>query len=265
MSASLTLAALFLGAPLRAPEAALPETVAPLSVYRLKLSVDVPVIVGGGVATVLARFFLKDQLTRMSCPCDPAGLNFIDRGSVSNNNHTANIVSDVTVALSIAAPPIFDLLDVGLDRAFGVDFGVFAETIALNSTFEQVVNFATARPRPRTYAGDPAYLTFSDGYLSFYSGHVAYSFAALSVAAATVRLRYGEQVWPWVVTGLVGSSVAVERVMAGSHFPTDAAAGALAGAALGIAVPWLHARAPEQRLSVLPSDGGRGLALAGAF
>ena len=204
MIASVAIAALLLGAPV--PDLALPAPASPLEVYRLKLSVDVPVIVGGGVATLAARFFLKDRIARITCPCDPGRLNFIDRGSVGNRDHTANIVSDVTVALAIAAPPILDLLDIGLGRAFGEDFVVFAETLMVNSTLEQVVNFATARPRPRTYANDPAYLTVADGYLSFYSGHAAYGFAALSVASATVRLRYGEQVWPWVVTGVVGDT-----------------------------------------------------------
>jgi len=273
MSASIALAtALLLAAPVDrgeptppAPDLSLREPSSPQQVYRLNLAVDIPVTVGGGVAA-LARLFLKDKLARISCPCDSAGLNFIDRGTVSNSSsHAANLASDVTTAMAIAAPLVLDLLDVGLSQAFGEDLMIFAETLAVNTTIQQVANFAVARPRPRTYANDPAYLTSSEGYLSFYSGHVATVFAALSAASFTLRLRYGEQVWPWVVTGAVGSSVAVERVLAGSHFPTDVAAGALAGVAFGIAVPWLHARSREQRLSILPAEAGRGLALAGAF
>jgi membrane-associated phospholipid phosphatase len=273
VSASIALAtALLLGAAVDggaprppAPDLSLRDPSPPQQVYRLNLAVDIPVTVVGGLAA-LARASLKDKLSRISCPCDPAGLNFIDRGTVSNNSsHAANVASDVTVAVAIAAPVVLDLLDVGLSRAFGEDLMIFAETLAVDTTIQQVANFAVARPRPRTYANDPAYLTSSEGYLSFYSGHVATVFAALSAASFTLRLRYGEQVWPWVVTGALGSSVAVERVLAGSHFPTDVAAGAVAGVAIGIAVPWLHARAREQRLSILPADRGRGLALSGAF
>jgi membrane-associated phospholipid phosphatase len=257
--ACLALAAL-LGAPV--PDAALPQ---PLEVYRLKLAVDVPIIVAGGIATVAARFFLKDQLTRMSCPCDRAGINVIDRGAVGNDSHFAGTASDITVVAAIAAPPLLDLLDLGANRALGEDLIVFAETMAVNASLEQVVNFASSRPRPRTYLNDPAYTTTADAYLSFYSGHVAYTFAALSMASTTLRLRYGEQVWPWIVTGAVGGSMAVERVLAGSHFPTDVATGALVGTALGIAIPWLHARPGMKQLSIQPTDGGRGLAVAGAF
>jgi membrane-associated phospholipid phosphatase len=272
VSATIALAALLLGGPLDrgegrppAPDLALRDPSPPRQVYRLNLAVDIPLTVGGGVAA-LTRAFLKDKLSRISCPCDSAGLNFIDRGTVSNNSsHTANLVSDVTVALAMAAPPVLDLVDVGFSQAFGEDLMIFAETLAINTAVQQVANFAVARPRPRTYANDPGYLTSAEGYLSFYSGHVATTFAALSVASSTLRLRYGEQVWPWIVTGAFGSSVAIERVLAGSHFPTDVAAGALAGVLFGIGVPWLHARAREQRLSILPGEGGHGLALAGTF
>jgi len=248
-----------------APDLALGEPAPPREVYQLNLAVDIPVTVGGALAA-LTRTFLKDKLARISCPCNPAGLNFIDRGTVSgNNSHGASVASDVAVGLAIAGPPVFDLFDIGLSKAFGEDLMIFAETLAVNTTIQQIVNFTVARPRPRTYANDPAYLNNAEGYLSFYSGHVATVFAALSAASVTSRLRYGEQVWPWVVTGLVGTSVAVERVYSGSHFPTDVAAGALAGVAFGIAVPWLHARSRMHGFSILPAEGGRGLALAAAF
>lgn len=247
-----------------APDLALSGPSSPLSVYQLNLAVDIPVTLGGGLAA-LARTFLKDKLARISCPCNSAGINFIDRGASGNNNHGASIASDVAVAMAMAGPPVFDLFDIGLSKAFGEDLMIFAETLAVNTTIQQVVNFSVARPRPRTYANDPAYLNNAEGYLSFYSGHVATVFAALSAASVTSRLRYGEQVWPWILTGVVGTSVAVERVYAGSHFPTDVAAGALAGVAFGIAVPWLHAPSRMHRFRILPAEGGRGLAVAAAF
>jgi membrane-associated phospholipid phosphatase len=274
VNAAFAIAALLLGPPadrvepgLSPPPPSLSVTATPSpSVYRLNLAVDIPVTVGGGL-TALARVLFKDNVARRSCPCSSAGLNFFDRGTVGNKDSSlANTASDLTTAISIAVPPILDLIDVGWNQALGEDFMIFAETLAVSQTFQQVANFAVARPRPRAYAStDPVYLASSEAYLSFYSGHVATVVSALAAASSTLRLRYGEQVWPWVVTGVVGSSLAVERVLAGSHFPTDVAAGALAGLAIGIAVPWLHARPREQRFSILPTDGGRGLAVATAF
>ena len=80
----------------------------------------------------------------------------------------------------------------------------------------------------------------------------------------TIRKRYGEQVWPWIVGALITSSVAVERVASGHHFPTDVAVAAVAGTAVGFAVPWLHFRSGQAYAQVAPV-GTNGLGLVGAF
>ncbi|MGE5413366.1 MAG: phosphatase PAP2 family protein, partial [Syntrophomonadaceae bacterium] len=70
--------------------------------------------------------------------------------------------------------------------------------------------------------------------------------------------------WPWVAVGLLGGSVAVERVLAGRHFYTDVIAGAAAGTAFGIAIPLLHRRGPwAPRLAAVPVRGGVALTLTG--
>jgi membrane-associated phospholipid phosphatase len=71
----------------------------------------------------------------------------------------------------------------------------------------------------------------------------------------TYTLRHGPKWWPWLITALVGTSVAIERVLAGQHFPTDVLLGAAAGAAVGWLVPWLHARA-RGAVSIAPVQHG---------
>jgi membrane-associated phospholipid phosphatase len=235
----------------------------PREVYQLNLAVDIPVtVVAGSVG--LVRVFFKDSLARRSCPCDPAGINRLDRGSVGNDSAAANTAADVTVYGFMFALPLVDLLDVGVGRAWGEDLMVYVETLVISTALQNAANFITARPRPRTYAGDPAYVGSSEGYFSFYAGHVTTAFSSLSMAAFTIRKRYGEQVWPWIVVGLVGGSVAVERVASGDHFPTDVAAAAVVSTGIGIAVPWLHLRGGDTRVQIVPL-GAHGLGLAGAF
>lgn len=232
-------------------------------VYELHLGVDIPVtVVAGSVG--LVRVLFKDSLARKSCPCDPAGINRFDRGTVGNHSAAANIAADITVYGAMGMLPLFDLLDLGWGRVWAEDLMVYAETLAINTALQNAANFITARPRPRSYAGDPDYVGSGEGYLSFYAGHVATAFASLSVAAFTIRKRYGEKIWPWIVAGLIGTSVAVERVASGDHFPTDVAVGAVVGSGIGIAVPWLHLRGGEARVQILPLAGS-GLALVGAF
>ncbi len=244
---------------LTAPDAGAPSP----EIYELHLPVDIPVIVAGG-SMGLVRILFEDQLVTKRCPCDPSGINGLDRGTVGNHSQAAGLAANITVYGVMAALPVADLLDLGVGRALGQDLVVYAETIAVDTGLQNAVNFIVARPRPRTYAGDPAFVASGEGYLSFYAGHVSTAFATLSMAAFTIRKRYGEQIWPWVVVGLVGASVAVERVASGDHFPTDVATGALAGTAIGITVPWLHLRREPARLS-LTAIGGRGLGIAGTF
>jgi membrane-associated phospholipid phosphatase len=235
----------------------------PRSVYELHLAVDIPLtIAGGGLG--LARELFANRLARKSCPCDPAGINFIDRGTVGNHSAFATTAADVTVYGTLLVLPLIDLVDVGFGRAMGEDLMVYAETLAIDTGLQNLTNFIVARPRPRTYAGDPAFVSAGEGYLSFYAGHVSTMFAGFSMVAVTIRKRYGERVWPWVVGGLLATSVAVERVASGHHFPTDVTVAAVVGTGIGLAVPWLHLRRGETHVQ-LTAVGSHGLGLAGAF
>ena len=87
--------------------------------------------------------------------------------------------------------------------------------------------------------------------------------AADLAASFTLERRYDAGIWPWIATALVGGSVAFERVASGHHFPTDVATGAVVGTAIGVAIPWAHAR--RARVSLVPAPSGQGLALVGRF
>lgn len=238
--------------------------VPPLEVYRVRLAVDIPVIAAGASAGLLRAYLVEHQV-RKRCPCSLDELNSLDRSSVGNHSQAAGLASDITVGVALVVPPLIDLCVLGATRAFAQDLTVLTETVMVSTLLQQVANFGVQRPRPRTYAGEPSFVNSGNGYLSFYAGHVSTTAAALSAASFTIGRRYDEHVWPWVVTGVVTASVGVERVLAGQHFPSDVLAGALVGLGVGIAVPWLHARAPGAKLTLVPAPTGRGLALMGQF
>jgi membrane-associated phospholipid phosphatase len=237
---------------------------APPEIYRLHLAVDIPVSIVGG-ALGLAREIWRDDLARKTCPCNPASLNALDRLAVGNHSRAADLTASITAWGLLGVLPALDLIDVGANRAFVEDFVVFAETVAVDTGLQNIVNFAVGRPRPLAYAGDPAYLNSGEGYLSFYAGHVATTFSAMAVGAFTVSRRHGARVWPWLATLVVGGSVAVERVLSGHHFPTDVGAAAVVGTTIGIAIPWLHLAESSSPVTIGPSTLGPGLALGGRF
>jgi len=232
------------------------------SVYEIHWAVDIPVSVVGG-SLGLVRLFGTNSLVRKTCPCDPATLNGLDRGAVGNHSQAASVASDITLGVVLAAPPILDFFDLGIGWPLLEDLVILFEAIMVDTGIQATTALLVSRPRPVTYSGDPRFVLGGEGYVSFYAGHVSTTFAALAVMSSTIRLRYGERVWPWILTLVLGASVGVDRVLYGWHFPTDAIAGGVAGLAMGIGVPWLHARNSFINVHVVPSQGG--IALAGGF
>ncbi len=229
------------------------------SVYKIRLGIDVPVTVAGGIVAAV-RFFGTEKIVRRSCPCDPATLNHVDRSVVRYHNRDFQLAADISLGLMIGIPIVLDALDLGFTKPFFEDLMIFIETLSIDTAFQAGTALIAQRPRPASYAGDPAIIDRGEGYASFYAGHVATAFAAMSVVSQTLRYRYGHRFWPWIVTVAAGTSMAFMRMGSGSHFPTDVIVGGLAGLAVGIAVPWLHARAPETQVRIVPSLGGVGVA-----
>jgi membrane-associated phospholipid phosphatase len=234
-----------------------PPTTSPRPVYRLDARAD-GTIMAVSALTIGIPALLASRIIDERCPCDRGGVNGFDRSAIRNHDDTLAVLSTVTVGLAVASPLALDWALLGRGDALTSDALVFAEVLLVNGALTQLVKYSVQRPLPRTYAGDPRFLRDPRGYRSFYSGHTSTAAAALTAAAFTARQRYGEHVWPWLVDAAVASSVALERVAAGRHFPTDVIVGAAAGAAVGVAVPWLHRRSPA--LFLVPRPGGIDLA-----
>jgi membrane-associated phospholipid phosphatase len=252
-------ASVLCGTPLPARAQAAVQGAGDASIFALDAAADGSVI-GAGVALAFLPYALGDSLVTPSCPCDPSAINALDRGAVGNASQLAATLSDVTSIAAVAAPIGADFAALGASRAFFEDAVVFGQTVLVSNALANVTKLIVQRPRPETYASrDRALLRATGSYLSFYSGHTTMTFAALSAGSMILHLRHGVTVWPWIVTALVGTSVGVERVLAGKHFPTDVLAGAATGVAEGVLIPYLHRRraaAPAYGVTLLPIASG---------
>ncbi len=242
-----------------------PAPAAPTSVYRIDLAWDIPVSVISA-AGILVPYALTDSIIHPRCPCSPSEVPGFDRWAIGYASDAADVLSTVTAGLAVAAPLALDLADVGASTPFLEDSAVLAEALLVNGALVTAAKYTVQRPIPRVYSPAlPAVVSSPSDYRSFYSGHTSFTFAALTAASMTWTLRHGPTWWPWVVTGVVGTSVAVERVLAGRHFPSDVVVGAAAGSLVGLAVPWLHARGRigPGTVGLEPLPGGAMLAWGG--
>jgi membrane-associated phospholipid phosphatase len=240
------------------------------SVYQVNPPVDAAIIALGSLGVILPYAF-ENQLIHRRCPCDPAEVNSFDRHVIGNSNQFLDSLSDVTAVAAMVVPWVLDALDLGLSQPFLEDTIVLAEVLAVNGALTAFAKFTVQRPLPRVYAEPDSALAHSPGgFRSFYSGHTSSTVASLGAAAFTLKLRYSQGLWPWLSVGVIGAMVGAERIAAGRHFYTDVVVGALAGAAVGIAIPWLHARTPTSgkaggMLLLVPAREGPSLAFVGRF
>ncbi|OGR89329.1 MAG: hypothetical protein A3A86_06910 [Elusimicrobia bacterium RIFCSPLOWO2_01_FULL_60_11] len=229
------------------------------SVYRINPAIDFPVL-GAAALGAIVPLFIEPQLIHRKCPCDPNDVNSFDRPVIGNHDETIGKISHFTVALAVAAPLVLDGADQGFNKAFAEDLMVYVEVLSLNTSLSHIARYGAQRPRPVAYEVSPPEIRAGE-FLSFYSGHNASVFAALSAASMTYGYRYGHKAWPWAVTAVLGLGESAMRVAAGRHFYTDVIMGAAMGTAVGTLVPYLHRRYRKSSLTLAPTPDGSGAQL----
>ncbi len=209
----------------------------------------------------------------------------IDRGAVSqtidpNASGYSNYGLFAAIAFAVVDPIISGIREQDVQTGI-VDGVMYAESISVTFALTNLAKMAVRRPRPQAYMdaemhkGDPNYSNAdTDSSLSFFSGHAAITASIGATATYLAFARSPRSARPWITlllaTGLT-TFVSIERVRAGSHFPTDVIAGSIAGAGIGIMVPHLHRSEDikQRRMWVgfAPVDQGQGGAatLSGFF
>jgi membrane-associated phospholipid phosphatase len=236
---------------LAAPVAALaqqPLVAPPPARYQVRAWPDAALIGAGAIAAWLPSAF-GGRLPTASCApsCDPANLWGIDRGAVgavqSGRDAASTALMLATVGGSALLVAVSHRGEPNATQGVLEDAAVMAETAAIDGAVTQWLKVAVHRARPVCYTAAGASCTAIEDSRSFPSGHASFAFAA-AAAAASMLQRRGELHRYRIETVALFAAAAttsVLRVSAHRHFPTDVVAGAALGAAIGWAIPQLHA------------------------
>jgi membrane-associated phospholipid phosphatase len=217
--------------------------------FDVEMVVDLPIIALTG-SIYLASEVIGDQMTWAGClHCDPRRLGPLDRRVLDNNVRGAAPASDVFLYSSLVIPIVADLGDVLGNRrslkGWGEDAVVLIETATVNAALTSAVKFAIGRPRPYSYGlnGSDRDPTEGDARLSFYSGHTSTAFAMATAYSYLFTARHPRSPWVapvWLLGYAYAGTTGALRVAAGKHFWSDVVVGAIAGAAIGLAIPAAH-------------------------
>jgi membrane-associated phospholipid phosphatase len=190
------------------------------------------------------------QKTAGGTHCDPNRLNGLDRSVVGNHSRRWDRASDLgrssALALAVVGTGALALMDDTATpwRDAATDLLVLATAISAASLTTSSLKLALGRSRPLQYSADSYELSLERD-LSFPSGHVTTTAAAMAALATTVAYRKPWSVWAYSAAGaavLLTGLVAHGRVQAGMHFYTDVAAGAAVGGLAGVLIPKLFER-----------------------
>ena len=217
--------------------------------YRTDDSIEAPLVAAGTL--LLGGILLAERaqpvLTLADLESlDPSGLPAWDRPAIDHWSPRAAAWSDGILRASQVAPLFLMATDRGRDQAGRLTV-MYAETLLLNTGLTGLLKALTSRHRPYAYGRNPEVpddlLLAETTRRSFPSGHTSTVFACLTFCTVVHRDLYpnsGSN--DLILAGSVGIGVLTGylRYAAGRHFPSDVAAGAVLGVAVGWLVPRLH-------------------------
>lgn len=202
-------------------------------------------VLGATAALAVTPVLLAGSLPHATCaPCDPAGLSFLDRGTVGPVRTGAATLSDGALLATGGGAALLLFGEAHGDWSVArEDLTVFAQAVGTATLLTNWAKVLFHRPRPYRYIAAAAGTgNAAESGLSFPSGHTSGAFAA-AFAYWSIQARRGTAAarrTRIAVLVLAAAATGTLRVVAREHFPTDVVAGAALGAAVGWAVPRLH-------------------------
>jgi membrane-associated phospholipid phosphatase len=189
------------------------------------------VSIGVGAVIVGGTLWFAQSIGPVPCaPCDPAGVNVFDRGTIHPVRGGWGVATDVTV-LGVVGGTWIDMARRDQGTA---GLRASLESVVWSTAVTQVLKVTVRRIRPYMYAdGSELHVQNPDSRQSFPSGHTAAAFAMATSYFLVMDGVYDQR--PYWIFG-AAAFVGVGRVLAGKHWITDVLAGAVIGTATALVV-----------------------------
>lgn len=223
--------------------------------FRFDARLELPLL-SAGVASWMLSEALKPNVAPRECRL--CGTNAFD-GAVQRRVRWARVepahrTSDVLLfgivpLASLTSAAVLGMLN-GRRGDATLDALVVVESLVLAANITQLTKFVVGRERPFVHtqrAENRDFVSGPDDHLSFFSGHTSATFSLAVAAGATASFRgYKQAPIVWAVGLPLAALTGYLRLAADRHYFTDVLTGALVGSAVGVLVPWLHARGGER-------------------
>jgi membrane-associated phospholipid phosphatase len=216
----------------------------PAAPYRVTLG-DAASVGAAGVLYLLPGALGLPHGGPSCAPCDPVTLPGVDRWALRPVSATGDAASDVVLA-GVAGFTAFAGLHGLPAQQWQGNLAVFANAASWTAASTEWLKVLIRRKRPVLYtSGALGAASDPESQQSLPSLHASLAFAAATsyvVIARREHLPHRTRNTLLLYAGAVG--VAVLRVAAGKHFPTDVLASAALGSGIGWVVPTIHPTQP---------------------
>lgn len=215
------------------------------SLFYASKILDIPLAIISASTALTGLYFIKDSEVPNSIK-DKSSLLPWDKPFAGTYSENADLWSDILnvgllfpIAISGTALAQNDIQK----NDFWKVLLMYSEALALQSGLNLLTRSFQLWPRPYLYKTGKAEKAKGEAYGSFYSGHVSAAFTSAVFTSYLFHKIYPNSKYKtWVSTGsfTIASAIAILRVAAGKHYPTDVIVGALAGSGISLGVIALH-------------------------
>lgn len=218
------------------------------SVYKFRLSVDIPIglmSAGFGIGALIKHKKNKPLTLADVSNLKPSDVNKFDRYAVYQHSKAAAISSDVFQYTAMLSPA-FLFIDKDIRKDWKTILPIWAETFAFTSVLTMFTKEMVRRKRPYVYSEEYNGNKISkSAYASFFSGHTSVTAASTYFIAMVYSDYHPTSKWKplvWTGAAVFPALTALMRVKAGKHYWTDVITGYAVGALVGTLTPYLHRR-----------------------